>query len=425
MSKPIIYQVLTRLWKDGKMSSFDQASFDYLHSLGISHIWYTGIVRHASGEDFVKGDPGCPYSIANYYDVNPYLADKPEERIGEFEDLVSRTHQAGFKVIIDFIPNHVSPTYRDGFGGIPTCGWHDYDWTDTDKIDYGKPETWEKMYQIVRFWALKGIDGFRCDMVELVPIDFFRWLTGRIKAEFPNIVFVAEVYEKNNYRSYVEHAGFDWLYDKSGLYDELKAVMLWDKTARAITWNWQMLGDLQRHMLNFLENHDEQRLASHEFAGSAENGYAALAVGALLNAAPYMIYFGQEIGEDASESDNCRTSIFNWTKRFWPGAAGKSSVLVTYREVLGIAAQAGEDTLTYDLCYCQNGNGFDPDRHFTFLRHFPDGRTLLVFCNFAGAEAKADVIIPDHAIEWLGLPDTTPRIVQTRTEARGYSLYFL
>ncbi|MBR5072334.1 MAG: alpha-amylase, partial [Bacteroidales bacterium] len=275
MSKPIIYQMLPRLWGEGRISSVDDATLDYLRGLGVSHVWCTGILRHSTGKPFVKGDAGSPYAISDYYDVNPYLADVPSRRMSEFHTLVRRVHSHGLKLIIDFVPNHVGCDYSDRHGGIPLCGWHDYDWSDTVKIDYSAPGTWEAMYGIVRFWASKGVDGFRCDMVELVPPEFLKWLIARIKEEFPSVIFIAEVYQKEKYRMYIEDVRFDYLYDKSGLYDVLRAIVAGHGTARAITWNWQFLQDFQPRMLNFLENHDEQRLASPWFAGRPDL-YAAL-----------------------------------------------------------------------------------------------------------------------------------------------------
>ena len=295
------------------MSSVDDATLDYLRGLGISHVWCTGIIRHSTGKPFVKGDAGSPYAISDYYDVNPYLADVPSRRISEFRALVRRVHDHGLKLIIDFVPNHVGCDYSDKHGGIPLYGWHDYDWTDTVKIDYSAPGTWEAMYQIVRFWASKGVDGFRCDMVELVPPEFLKWLIARIKDEFPEIVFIAEVYQKEKYRMYIDDVRFDCLYDKSGLYDVLRAIAAGHGTARAITWNWQFLQDLQPRMLNFLENHDEQRIASPWFAGSPDD-YSALCASLMLNTAPFMLYFGQETGVDASEGHEGRTSIFNFAR---------------------------------------------------------------------------------------------------------------
>ena len=111
MTKKIIYQTLPRLWGKGRFSDWDEASFKHLHSLGVDYVWYTGVPRHATGKDFVKGNPGSPYAISDWRDVNPYLADDPERRMEEFDALLARTHAAGFKVLIDYIPNHVAPDY--------------------------------------------------------------------------------------------------------------------------------------------------------------------------------------------------------------------------------------------------------------------------------------------------------------------------
>ena len=414
MRKPIIYQMLPRLWGEGRMSSVDDATLDYLRGLGVSHLWCTGIIRHSTGKPFVKGDAGSPYAISDYYDVNPYLADVPSRRISEFRALVRRVHGHGLKLIIDFVPNHVGCDYSDKHGGIPLCGWHDYDWTDTVKIDYSAPGTWEAMYQVVRFWASKGVDGFRCDMVELVPPEFLKWLIARIKEEFPEVVFIAEVYQKEKYRLYIDDVRFDCLYDKSGLYDVLRAITAGHGTARAITWNWQFLQDLQLRMLNFLENHDEQRIASPWFAGRPDD-YAALCTSLMLNTAPFMLYFGQETGVDASEGHEGRTSIFNFARPaslqrlcdYVHGgslATEETAVLERYRAALKLALDPSvSEGLTYDLCYCQStADGFDPDRHFAFLRH-SDGRTMLFCCNFSGSAARLRIRIPQHAADYLGL----------------------
>ena len=414
MRKPIIYQMLPRLWGEGRMSSVDDATLDYLRGLGISHVWCTGIIRHSTGKPFVKGDAGSPYAISDYYDVNPYLADVPSRRISEFRALVRRVHDHGLKLIIDFVPNHVGCDYSDKHGGIPLYGWHDYDWTDTVKIDYSAPGTWEAMYQIVRFWASKGVDGFRCDMVELVPPEFLKWLIARIKDEFPEIIFIAEVYQKEKYRMYIDDVRFDCLYDKSGLYDVLRAIAAGHGTARAITWNWQFLQDLQPRMLNFLENHDEQRIASPWFAGRPDD-YAALCASLMLNTAPFMLYFGQETGVDASEGHEGRTSIFNFARPaslqrlcdYVHGGsltAEETAVLERYRAALRLALDPSvSEGLTYDLCYCQSAaDGFDPDRHFAFLRH-SEGGTMLFCCNFSGSAARLRIRIPQHAVDYLGL----------------------
>lgn len=518
MGKVIIYQMLPRLWgniggknikngtlKDngcGKFSSIDTISLEYLRSLGVSHVWYTGIIRHATAEDsdgctpssadWVKGRAGSPYSITDYYDVNPYLADEPENRMEEFHKLVERTHAAGLKVIIDFVPNHVARDYgrfaaahpaptgmaalgesddksvhwKDSndffyYPGIPLAlpiqnqtymempamaSGNSYtsspgvnDWYDTIKLNYcdSHTETWEKMYDIVNFWAGQGVDGFRCDMVELVPQAFFKWLISRIKKDRPNLLFVAEVYQKTLYSKYIREIGFDLLYDKSGIYDTLRAIVEknakdsgvpvedW-QSAKRITWNWQSLGDLQPYMLNFLENHDEQRFASDFFGCDARNSYAALYTALYINNAPFMLYAGEEVGERGMDNEGFsgrdgRTSIFDWwapssLTRLYKYIHGEKKALTpeeetmldTYRKALKFAAEdnAVSKGTFYDLCYCNYASdGFNPDRHFAFLRDFED-ETLLIVCNFSKNDADMKISIPEHAFNWMKMPES-------------------
>ena len=482
--------MLPRLWGSGKFESVDAASLEYIRGLGVDYIWYTGLIRHAtrkkdegcrpSHRQIVKGEAGSPYAITDYYDVNPYLATNPDARMEEFLQLVKRTHRHGLKVIMDFVPNHVARDYQSHVPGVRSLGadddtsvhwspendffyypgeplrlpepfngtgYFEYpakasgncfspapglgDWYETIKINYCDfhTRTWDKMYNIVHYWALKGVDGFRCDMVELVPPEFMQWLIAKIKLEFPDIVFIAEVYEKEKYRMYVDEVGFDLLYDKSGLYDTVRAVTCDGLTARALTWNWQFLGDLQPRMLDFLENHDEQRVASDFFAGSAEAGYAALGVSLLLNTAPFMLYFGQEIGERGMDDEpfsgvNGRTSIFDWwtveslqalrqyidNKRKGLNSKQKA-VLKRYREALELAQRpAFAEGRTFDLCYCQ-GEGFNPDRHFAFLRA-DDAETWLVVTNF-GPSADITVRIPAEA-------GTEPRTVTLHVPEKDF-----
>ena len=440
----VIYQVLPRIWGKGKFSDWDSKCFDYLKSLHVSAVWYTGVIRHASGRPYVKGDPGSPYSIEDYYDVNPYLADDPGARMKEFCNLVRRTHKAGLKVIIDYIPNHVSPECKD----LPVCSWYDYDWSDTRKVDYNHPDTWEKMLKILLFWASKGVDGFRCDMVEMVPPEFLGWLISEVRKEYPGMLFIGEAYDKGNYRRYIKELGFDLLYDKSGLYDNLRSIICRGSTARGITRNWQFLQDLQPNMLNFLENHDEQRFASPYFAGDATKAGPALVVGALFNRASYMIYMGQEIGTDASEGTEGRTSIFDWVHpdplrrlyRHIHSGTGlneeESCVLQAYRAVFeclspgGIFGPLFLEGENYDLCWCNSVVlGFDPEKHFAFIRHYLapgacKADAVIVACNFSGEPASMTLNIPEdlrsrEELAWL------PAKASLSVSAWGYSILTL
>lgn len=410
--KRIIYQALTRLWGNGKFSAWDEKTLSYLKSKGVDYLWLTGIPRHASGKDFVKGDPGCPYSITDWMDVNPYLADEPQFRMQEFEALVSRIHDAGLKLIVDYIPNHVA---RDYEGPIPHYDYCDGDWTDTYKNNWSDPATYSAMLDVLRFWAAKGVDGFRCDMVELVPMDPQKALIEAVKADYPQMLFVAEAYNKGNYRPFLDYVGYDLLYDKSGMYDIMRQVYCNDYTARAITWNWQWLSELQSQALNFLENHDEQRITCSDYLGSERTGFAALAASLLFNDSSFMLYFGQEVGESAPESDNGRTSIFNWTKpealnslykyvaEDKPLASRELKFLNKYSAMLAYAKiPTFSSGKCWDLCYCnESTEGFNPDKHFAFLR-YDDSAVWLVLCNFSDQSAQMRINIPEELREICG-----------------------
>ena len=498
----------------GKFSDIDKNTLEYLKWLGCSHVWLTGIIRHSTQADkeectpshpqFVKGNAGSPYAICDYYDVNVYLADNPEDRMAEFESLINRIHQEGLKVIIDFVPNHVSRDYgritpaqghpvlgadddktvhwkseNDFFYypgqqlTLPTpvpAGMEPYveypamatgnncyspapgmnDWFETVKINYGDSHTstWDKMLDIIEFWSAKGVDGFRCDMVELVPPEFFKWLIETIKKKYPSLIFIAEVYKKELYAEYIRKIGFDFLYDKSGLYDTLRTVVeksvndngmpveLW-QSATGITRNWQFLSDLQPYMLNFLENHDEQRFASDFFGKEARNTFAPLYVSLYLNTAPFMIYFGEEAGERGMDEEGfsgCdgRTTIFDWwsvgtIRRLRKLIASKAytadsvsglvkgglrkeeaEIFLRFSKAIRLAAEdpAIRMGTTYDLCYCNmSSDGFDKNRHHVFLRDYEE-HTLLVAANFSNHESVMKLVIPEHAFEWMGIPVT-------------------
>lgn len=421
MAGTIIYQIIPRLWGNGRFSGIDAATLGHIKSLGVDYVWYTGIPRHASGEDFVKGDPGCPYAVECWTDTNPYLADNEKNRMDEFEELCKLTHSFGLKLLTDFIPNHVARNYT---GPAVTYPWCDGDWTDTLKLNWTDPRTAEALIEALRFWAGKGVDGFRCDMVELVPPEALGAVIRRLKEEFPALLFVAEVYGRENYSRYVSEVGFDFLYDKSGSYDILRGIMEGHRSARELTVNWQSLGWMQPHMLNFLENHDEQRLSA--WTRTAGRGLAAAAFAALFNTAGFMLYFGQEAGEGAREAADSRTSIFNWCKPaevgllagFIHGDNGKPELLDSYRDLCALASsdlfRNGDN---WDLCYC-NADRMDLDRQFAFLR-YDSGTAALVVCNFSDEAAGLQIRIPSELGKYQR--DAVPMNVP----GCGYGVYFL
>ena len=508
-SKIIIYQIFTRLYGNrnttrkengsivengcGKMNDFTPSALKKIREMGVSHIWYTGIIRHATQTDYsaygipknhpaiVKGKAGSPYAITDYYDVDPDLATNVEKRMREFEALIERTHKAGMKVIIDFVPNHVARQYHSICKpeGVKDLGEEDHtqngfdpqnnfyycpgqrftpyfdlyhgevepyieepakatgndcfhnapgmnDWYETVKLNYGLdyyagrvghfnpiPDTWGKMTDILLFWAKKGVDGFRCDMAEMVPAEFWRWATDKLKYIYPDIIFIGEVYNPAEYRNYLG-AGFDFLYDKVGMYDTLREVMRGNQSTHAITWAWQQTDNIRDHMLYFLENHDEQRIASSFFAGDARKGIPGLVVSALLQKNPVMIYFGQEYGERGMDKEGFsgndgRTTIFDyWSLDTMVRAFGRrlttnqKALSSIYNNVLNIAREekAVIEGVCFDLMYV-NGQYH---RQYAFLRK-AGSEVLLVVANFDDLPTTMDVTIPAHAFDYLGIKE--------------------
>ncbi|MEZ9141273.1 MULTISPECIES: alpha-amylase family protein [unclassified Shewanella] len=450
--KPVVYQVFTRLYGNtnttnkpwgtiaengvGKFSDFTDIALQDIKSLGTTHLWYTGIPHHALINDYtefgisnddpdvVKGRAGSPYAVKDYYNVNPDLADNPQQRLAEFEALIKRTHDNGMQVIIDIVPNHVARDYQsldaidptqaallpknrqfgqndntqveydknnnfyyvvdsefavpDAINGYQPLGgeqhpladgmfeekpakWtgngsrlakpHANDWYETVKVNYGVkpdgsydfpalpehfadksvtehyafwqsqqpesiPDSWVKFKDITEYWLAKGVDGFRYDMAEMVPVEFWSYLNSNIKHINPNAFLLAEVYNPSLYRDYIHLGKMDYLYDKVDLYDTLKDIIHRKTSTAQITVDQAKVMDIEQHMLHFLENHDEQRIHTDDFAGTPEAALPAMVVSTTISRSPTLIYFGQDVGEQGAENAGfgqaTRTSIFDY-----------------------------------------------------------------------------------------------------------------
>ena len=541
-AKPVVYQVFTRLFGNtnstnkpwgtidengvGKFSDFTPQALKSIKSLGTSHIWFTGVPHHALISDYteygirgddpdvVKGRAGSPYAVKDYYNVNPDLADDPAKRLEEFEALVARTHEAGMKVIIDIVPNHVARDYESLSApeGVSDFGAHDdtsveyardnnfyyvvgeafevpdggdykplggdshplsdgkfdefpakwtgngaraaqpdiNDWYETVKVNYGVrpdgtydfptlpegfsaehaafwegkdvPDSWYKFRDIAHYWLDKGVDGFRYDMAEMVPVEFWSFLNSSIKQKAPDAFLLAEVYQPGKYRAYIQQGKMDYLYDKVGFYDTLKTIMQGSGAVSDLVAIHDEVRDIAPHMLHFLENHDEQRIASPDLAGDADKGKPALAVSALISRAPTLLYFGQDVGEDGSEEtgfgDPTRTTIFDYAgvpahQRFMNNGkfdAGQSTdkekaLHRFYKDIMNIAATNSAITGRYQSLHALNlsveGSAYS-EQQFAFLRE-KNGQGIIVLANFSEAPTgPISLAVPASAIQASG-----------------------
>ena len=444
----IIYQLFPRVYgatptkRCGTFSDISDDEIERIKSLSVSHIWLTGVIRHSGWRDtnpaVTKGEAGSPYAIVDYYDIDPDLADDETKRMEEFEQAVKRIHSHGLKVIIDFVPNHLAREYRGDFNDenfyflpnkkfvAPTENASDYyefpakvtgndvfsptpslnDWYDTVKLNYGSRDTWNKMLKIMQFWCSKGIDGYRVDMAEMIPVEFWQWSVAELRKSF-NIIMIAEIYQTSLYASYVA-AGFDYLYDKVGMYNTLENIYRNGQRADSITDVWKNLNGLDDNMLRFMENHDEIRLASRFFMQKPENSFPYVALSALMNRGPLMIYNGQEYGEDATDSDNGRTSIFNYV--YMPTMIRRDALpcvsiyefyvnLLKFRESHPAILQGG----FYDLMWANPWyNNFDPQYVYAFLRYHGDDKLLIVINFNLKEERNVTITIPEDARQLVG-----------------------
>lgn len=540
--KKVIYQVFTRLFGNentnnkpwgtieengvGKFNDFTDKALQEIKNLGITHIWYTGVLHHATITDYtkygisnddpdiVKGRAGSPYAIKDYYQVDPDLAVNPDKRMEEFEQLIERSHKAGLKVVIDIVPNHIARKYegKNNPEGVSDFGSNDdktkvysrdnnfyyitganfkvpawnneysplggeehpmadgefeeipakwtgngsrlaqpdsNDWYETVKINYGIrpdgsldfvelpegydnkgveehvafwkdkdiPDSWKKFRDITFFWLGKGVDGLRFDMAEMVPVEFWSYMNSNIKVEFPDTFLLAEVYNPGLYRDYIRLGKMDYLYDKVALYDTIKHIVKGHGLTDNLPEIQEDLADIEQHMLHFLENHDEQRIASSDFAGLAERGKPAMVVSTTISSSPTLVYFGQEVGEPGNENAGfgspTRTSMFDYigvpnhqrwinNKQFDGGKLSESEKNLRdfYKRLLNFTINSSALMGNYKEIHSYNRKNSENYNHrvFSYVR-WSENEKLIIVANFDEVESYAfDLKLPKSII---------------------------
>ncbi len=547
--KKVIYQVFTRLFGNenttnkpwgtieengvGKFNDFTDKALQEIKDLGVTHIWYTGVLHHATITDYtkygisnddpdiVKGRAGSPYAVKDYYNVDPDLAVDPAKRLEEFEQLIERSHQAGMKVIIDIVPNHIARNYegRTNPEGIVDFGANDIttevynrdnnfyyivgksfkvpawkngykplgggsnpladgifdevpakwtgngsrltqpdanDWYETVKINYGIrpdgtkdfeeltegydeksyekhiafwedkeiPDSWKKFKDIAFYWLDKGVDGLRFDMAEMVPVEFWSYMNSAIKMKYPDALLLAEVYNPTLYRDYLHLGKMDYLYDKVALYDTIKHIMQGHGLTDNLPKIQEDLADIEHNMIHFLENHDEQRIASPDFAGSATIGKPAMVVSTTISSAPTLIYFGQEVGEPGAENAGhgtpTRTSMYDYIgvphhqrwmndKQFDGGQLSdkEKDLRNFYKHLLNFTIRSNALMGKYAEIHTYNRANTENYNHkvFSFVR-WSDIEKLIIISNFdAEKDYEFELKLPDTIVQAWNLQD--------------------
>ena len=292
-------------------------------------------------------------------------------------------------------------------------------WQDKDV-----PDSWKKFKSIALYWTAKGVDGFRYDMAEMVPYEFWSYMNSAIKMKNPKAFLLAEVYNPNEYRNYIRLGKMDYLYDKVETYDKLKDIIKGKSSPDGLSDIQKGMADIEHHMLHFLDNHDEQRLASPEFAGTPERGKPLMVVSTTISTSPTMVYFGQEVGEAGNENagfgTHSRTSIFDYigvpNHQSWMNggkfdggqlSSSEKNLRDFYKRLLNFSINSSALMGSYQEIQSvnrQNNIGYD-ELIYSYVR-WSEKQKLIVVANFSSEKtSEFDLKIPSDIISKWNLKD--------------------
>ena len=472
--KIVIYSALTRLWGNknttrqphgtlsengsGKLRDFTPEALAYIRSLGATHVWYIGLLEHATKTNYsaqgihpdhpdtVKGQAGSPYAVKDYYDVDPDLAEDPHTRQAELDALIERTHQAGLQILMDFIPNHVARTYHSDAcpEGVADLGATDdvqlafsprnnfYYLPDTSLIlplstesspytecparatgndcfsPYPSITDWYETVKLNYGVDYCGGSGLHADPI---PPAFWAWAIPSVREQYPKTLFLAEIYQPHRYGEYL-YAGFDYLYDKVGVYDFLIALGKGTRDAADFTGVRDAVGGEQPAMCYFTENHDEQRLASDFVFASPRQGFLATAVAALSG--------GNPLGEQGMDSEGSsgrdgRTTIFDyWSldklQRLQAGNYTPAQLTDEEARLLSdyqrLASCYTDPIISRGSYYGLRAEGSGRERVLAFARASEEG-LYLVLANFSSEQADIALPLPAEFFAATGITEGT------------------
>lgn len=378
--------------------------------------------------------PNSKFEVPTDANYKPLGGEKHPLADGKFEEIPAKWTGNGSRLAKPDI-NDWYETVKINYG-IKPDGSKDFPMLpeDFEKKDYiahadfwkGKdvPDSWKKFKDITHYWIEKGVDGFRYDMAEMVPVEFWSYMNSSIKMKNPNAFLLAEVYNPAEYRNYIHLGKMDYLYDKVQMYDTLKNIVQGRGLPKHISGIQEDLKDIEHHMLHFLDNHDEQRLASPQFAGDAKKGMPLMVVSATISSSPTMIYFGQEIGEpgaiDAGFGKQSRTSIFDYVGvphhqrwmnggKFDGGQLSKEEKELRdfYKRLLNFTLKSSALMGDYEQIQDANleaGLGYDFGL-YSFVR-WSEEEKLVIVTNFnQNTPVQCDVMIPADVVKKMNLKD--------------------
>src|SRR2546429_6825121 len=389
----VVYEIFPRAFSQQGTFNGITARLDDLKELGVSILWLMPI--HPIGQEKKKGTIGSPYAVRDYYGINPDYGTKED-----FKTLIAGAHRRGMKVIIDIVANHTSwdsvmmknpEFYEHDAGGRIT---YPHDWSDVAELNYSNPELRRYMTDMLKYWIREfDLDGFRCDVAEEVPTDFWENARAELDKIKPDIVMLAEGHKPE---LLVKAFDFDYSWP---LHSALTNALQGRGRASALREEWDKeFKDWPRGALHmrFSDNHDERRA----IARFGEPGaLAASAMMFTLDGVP-LIYNGMEAG-DTTESG--APALFEKLPIFWPTAERRPEFPRFYRQMSALR-KASDALRRGSLEWLRNS---DEARVVTYLLRRNDEEVLIAI-NFSNRPFNGSIEIANGAAFTDLTPDVGP-----------------
>jgi cyclomaltodextrinase len=395
----VIYEVWERAFSPAGDFNGVTARLDDLKKTGVTILWLMPV--NPIGEKGKKGSIGSPYAIRDYYGVNPAYG-----TADDLKRLVKEAHARDMKVIVDVVFNHTAwdnklitehPEFyhRDAKGDIT----YPYDWTDIAWLDYSKPELRRYITDVMKYWIKEyGLDGLRCDVAGLIPVDFWEAARAELEQVKPGLFLLAEAEEPN---LMVKAFDSDYAWEMMHAIDD---AFLGRKPATAIREAWEKekarfpQGTLPMRMT---DDHDESRAVVRL---GIEGALAAQSLVFTLDGIP-LVYNGQEVCDSAESGD---PALFEKVPIVWGIGKRRPECARFYRKMLVLrkeypALRRGE------LTWVENSA---PEKVVTFLRHKGKDNVLVVASTTNVAVTVTFAVPKLKGAMWM---DVTPGL---KTDAR-------